>query len=794
MTITPAEFVKNWNDSTLREQQGAQLHFFQLVELLGLNPSQYLGTTGEGAVFEQHVEKTDGGAGRADVWYAGRFAWEYKGKLKDLDSAYAQLLSYRASLDNPPVLVVCDFLEYRIYPQWPNLSGQPIKLFNKDLLDDKNRQLLRWVLTDPEKIKHKLEKDRSDSEKLTEQLAKKFADLSDLMRQHPIGEADKKWEPMQIARFLTKLVFALFVEDVGLLPQMAASPMFRFIIEGARQAPEGFVDTLTTLFKAMNGETTHFVLVPIPYFNGGIFAESAPGRGDGLEVLNITEIPGALDILGEAADADWRSVNPTIFGTLFEGALDTSKRAQLGAHYTSEADIRLVIDPVLMEPLLRDWTATQAEAAPLMLTFLDPAAPPKEGAAAAARLRELRDAMYDRLAATTVLDPACGSGNFLYVALKALKDLEGKVRDAFRALAPDDFRDVVTPRQFFGIEKDTFAARLAHVVMWIGYLQWRYEDEGALYWQQPRKQPHPRALPNPIIQDKLKPTDPDRVTNDDAILRYDADGKPYEPEWPLASIIIGNPPFLGGNRIRAELGSYVNDLFKLYEGRVPAFADLVTYWFERARAYIEAGTTQRAGFISTNSIRGGANRAVLERIKETGDIFTAWSDNAWVLAGAAVRISITGFDGKKETVKMLNGQQVENINADLTGSEANIAHAKALVENKHLSFIGPQKDGALDIPNDVALQMLNASQDNALVLRPYLNGSDIVGRTRKYWIIDFWGMTEEQASSFKKPFEHILTHVKPVRAKNNDAQRRDKWWLLGRSGDDYRKASKGLSR
>lgn len=792
MLITPAEFVKNWNDSTLREQQGAQLHFQQLVELVGLNSASYFGTTGDKAVFEQQVEKTGGGAGRADVSYQGRFAWEYKGKLKDLDSAYAQVLSYRSNLGNPPLLIVCDFLEYRIYPQWPNLSGQPIKIFNQDLLQEDKRDLLRWALTDPDKIRHVLEKQRLDSEKLTEILANKFAHLSDLMRQHPLGKTPK-WGSMQIARFLTKLVFSLFVEDVGLIPSLKGTPIFRYITDGARQAPEGFVQALTLLFQVMNGEIPTFIMTHIPYFNGGIFAESAEGAGDNLEVLDITEIPGALDILSEAADADWRSVNPTIFGTLFEGALDTSKRAQLGAHYTSEADIRLVIDPVLMSPLLSAWEVVQTEAAPLMQLFLDPAAAPKARKTAETRLTELREGMYTQLESTTVLDPACGSGNFLYVALKALKDLERKIRDAFRPLDPDGFRDVVTPRQLFGIEKDPFAAKLAHVVMWIGYLQWRYEDEGVLHWHEPRKQPHPRALPNPIIQDKLKPTDPDRVTNDDAILRYDADGKPYEPAWPPAKIIIGNPPFLGGYKQRSELGGkYLDDLFKLYKDRIPAGVDLVCYWFEKARSYIESGQINRAGLISTNSIRGGANRIVLDRIKQTGDIFMAHSDNEWVLSGAAVRISIIGFDKGHEKTHVLDGVITSDISPDLKG-DLDITQAKNMNHSTGLIIRGIETGGPFEISNIEAKRLLQNPLYKS-VLTPIVNGNDLTDKNRKEWVIDFYNFQSPDDQRFSELFNILRERWQQEQKKKRPPQMREKWWLFRRSGEELRTAIKGLDR
>ncbi len=304
----------------------------------------------------------------------------------------------------------------------------------------------------------------------------------------------------------------------------------------------------------MNGERGDFLLKPVPYFNGGLFADSAPGAGDGLEVLDITQIPGALNLLRSVSEADWRSVNPTIFGTLFEGALDEGKRAQLGAHYTGENDIRLVIEPVLMTPLYRLWDEIRAEAEPLLQTYLQTDAPrPKQ--AAYDRLAALRNTMLAALGDIRVLDPACGSGNFLYMSLRALKDLEGRVHTLFEPLALP-FVDVVTPRQLYGIEKDEFAARLAHVVVWIGYLQWRYENEGGrLHFYNPRTgTPHPRQLPNPIIQDKTAPDEPERILNDDAIMRYDADGNPYEPDWPEVDVIVGNPPFLGGKRMRCRIG------------------------------------------------------------------------------------------------------------------------------------------------------------------------------------------------------------------------------------------------
>ncbi len=505
------------------------------------------------------------------MWYKGKFAWEYKGKHRDLDDAYAQLLAYKGDLDNPPLLVVCDFLEYRIYPQWPNTSGLPFVFHNEDLLRPDYLRFITWLLESPEQFLSLRQSELERREKITLDLAFKFAHLADLMRQQSSTEGQKLWQPLQIARFLTKVVFALFAEDIGLLPVIAnAQPALRFIIEGAKRAPHEFVPMLRSLFEAMDGEH-YFMMYYVPYFNGGIFRDSQADNEDGYEVLDVTLIPGAINLLEEVSDKDWRFVNPTIFGTLFEGALDVSKRAQLGAHYTGESDIQLVVEPVLMQPLKRQWQIVEIEAQPLMQIYLNSDLPPRPVHEAGVKLQALYQQMMTSLSQTRVLDPACGSGNFLYMSLRALKDLEGRVRRVFEPLQLP-YPDAVTPRQLYGIEKDEFAANLAKVVVWIGYLQWRYEDEGGvLHYANPRKSgEHPRQLPNPILKDKNSPDEPDRIVCDDAIMRYGSDGKPYEPEWPETDVIIGNPPFLGGNRIRGELGGYVDNLFKLYDERVPA--------------------------------------------------------------------------------------------------------------------------------------------------------------------------------------------------------------------------------
>ncbi|HRQ15347.1 MAG TPA: class I SAM-dependent DNA methyltransferase, partial [Promineifilum sp.] len=339
----------------------------------------------------------------------------------------------------------------------------------------------------------------------------------------------------------------------------------------------------------------------------------------------------------------------------------------------------------------------------------------------------------------------------------------------------------VGPQQLYGIEINEYAHELAQVTAWIGYLQWRHEngfDE----------------MEDPV----LRPLD--NIKRMDAILTHDDDGNPVEPEWPAAEVIVGNPPFLGGNKIRAELGDgTVDDLFKLYNGRVPAFADLVCYWFEKARAQIEAGKTGRAGLLATNSIRGGANRRVLERIKETGDIFMAWSDNPWILDGAAVRVSIVGFDDNKQIIRSLDGQEVSRINSDLT-STADLGSAQPLIENSALAYRGNQKGGSFDIPHSVAQQMLNDTQNpngrpNSDVVKPIVNGIDITDKSRNMWLIDFGtNMSQEAAEQYIQPFKYVQDHVFPERKDNRRKHYRDKWWIHAEPRPGMRSAISTLTR
>ena len=506
----------------------------------------------------------------------------------------------------------------------------------------------------------------------------------------------------------------------------------------------------------------------------------------------------ALQRLGEATQKNWRNIEPSIFGTLFERALDASKRSQLGAHYTGADDIMLVIDPVVMEPLRREWDAARAE----IETLLD------GGEASESGLRDLLDygpqswqsenlenpdsdhppeaalarleAFQQRLASVKVLDPACGSGNFLYLALRSLLDLEKQVIDFAAAQGWHGLTPTVQPDQMLGLEINHYAAELTRTALWIGYIQW-HQANGFPYEHSPI----------------LTPLDTIRQT--DAILDLSDPDSPAEPKWPAAEFIVGNPPFLGSLPFRRELGDeYANVVYGLYGDRIPNSSDLCCYWFEKARAQIAAGNCRRAGLLGTQAIRFQRNRMALVRIKETGDIFNAISDRDWVLDGASVHIAIVCFDDGSESNRILDGRQVANIYADLT-TGADLTLAQKLAENVGISFAGGTKHGPFEISRAIAEDMLRQpnphGKPNSDVIRPWLVGRDINQVSRDMWIIDFGtDMSEADAALYEAPFEYVCSVVKPHRDKHRDAKLRSNWWLHGRPRIEMRQALSDLSR
>ena len=727
--MTPHEFITKWRASQLKERSASQEHFIDLCRLLGEPTPAEADPSGESYCFERGARKDTGGDGWADVWKRHHFAWEYKGKHANLDDAFGQLRLYALALENPPLLIVSDMLRFRIRTNWTNSVSKTITVELDDLADAASRDKLKWVFSDPERLRPS-----ETRQSLTEEAAKSFAMVAQALRQ-------RGHDPQAVAHFVNRLVFCMFADDVGLLP----GHMFTRMLEQAQRTPAHFVDLAGDLFRVMaSGGRIGFETVD--WFNGGLF--------DDATALPLEK--AEIDTVLVASNLDWSEIDPSILGTLFERGLDPGKRAQLGAHYTDRDKIMLIVEPVVIRPWLSEWKVERARIA----AKLERADAAKSRAARTKRRNDAAQryqAFLNRLRAFTVLDPACGSGNFLYLALQALKDLEHRVQVEAEALGFQRTFPEVGPANVKGIEINPYAAELARVSVWIGEIQWM------------RRNGFSEAR-DPI----LKPLD--TIECRDAILKPDS----TEPEWPAADVVIGNPPFLGGNRLTSNLGEdYVSRIFATYSGRVPATADLVCYWLEKAGTQIASGKAARAGLVATNSIRGGANRQVLKAAIDTCQIFEAWSDEPWVIDGAAVRVSLVCFshiDDRAVGALQLDGVVVDEIYADLSarrgGVGIDLTDAQRLAANASVSFKGDEKGGPFNVPSHLAREWLRLpanpnGRTNADVLKPWINGMDVTRRPADKWIVDFGSrMSEGEAALYEEPFRWLKERVYPIRQQN----------------------------
>jgi hypothetical protein len=665
------------------------------------------------------------------------------------------------------------------YTQFPD--RQNFRVFMDDLRKEDVRKRLHDIWEAPQTLDP-----TRIAAKATREIAERLAEVSKAL------EA-KKYPAEEVAHFLMRCLFTMFAEDVRLLPENS----FRDLLADCRQAPDKFVPLLTDLWRAMNhGEFAASIRTKVLKFNGNLFVDA--------RVLPL----GREEIgeLAEAANKNWKEVEPAIFGTLLEQALDPAERRRLGAHYTPRAYVERLVVATIIEPLREDWRNVQATAENLRSSG------DAKGALAAVK------AFHDTLCETRVLDPACGTGNFLYVSMELMKKLEGEVLEALLDLGGQEALTglgghTVDPHQYLGLELNPRAAAIAELVLWIGYLQAHFRTKG--------------GVPEPPILKAFKNI---QVMN--AVLTWDGYPVPQvvngketypdarRPQWPPAEFIVGNPPFIGGKDIRERLsGTFAEALWSAHS-HMNESADFVMYWWDRAAEFLTAkgSSLRRFGLVTTNSITQEFSRRVMKRRMESKrpiSIVMAIPDHPWTKAtvdAAAVRIAMTvatsgehsgllrevareeKLDTDQPDIEFV--EQVGRINADLTVG-LDLSAVLAMRANDGLAARGVSLHGSGFIVTPQQATHLGLGKRAGLDshIRPYRNGRDLTARPRGVMVIDLFGLTVDQVRlRFPEVYQHVLATVKPERDENNRESYRLSWWIFGEPRNELRPALVGLSR
>lgn len=694
----------------------------------------------------------------------------------------------------PPFIIVCDvgyvfeiYADFsgsgRAYTHFPDRKSFRIRL--EDLRDDKVRARLSAIWTDP----HSLDPSR-EAARVTREIAKRLADVSkSLEAKHP---------PEEVAHFLMRCIFTMFAEDVDLLPRGE----FTRLLEEALDSPESFAPLLTELWRKMdapdrNDRFYSLFRTHVRHFNGNLFKDARAfpmGRA-------------AIGELLAASRHDWRYVEPAIFGTLVEQALDPAERRKLGAHYTPRSYVERLVQVTVMEPLRQDWADVQ-----LRVTDAKERGESREAVAAVR-------AFHHQLCTTRVLDPACGTGNFLYVSLELMKRLEGEVLEALAELGETETigLEEVDPHQFLGIELNVRAAAIAELVLWIGYLQQHYRNRS----EHPAE-PILKAFGN--IQQK------------DAVLTWDGypelqfevvGGKAVQvypnarrPDWPEAEFIVGNPPFIGGAMLRSRMEpGYAEALWSAHP-HMNESADFVMYWWDRAAELVTRKKTplRRFGLVTTNSISQVFQRRVMERhlnAKVPVSIIFAVPDHPWTKAtkdSAAVRIAMTvaqagSHEGLLREVVLETGLETDEptlafktrqakVNSDLTVGSS-VSSLDRLTANEGIAHKGMQLNGQGFVLTAAERDHLISRDGEAAasIIRPYVNGRDLSQRSQNRFVIDTFGLSDQELrTQMPQTFSRLFELVKPERDAGREPSRKRFWWLHGRTHRSQREAVDGLAR
>lgn len=841
-------FLQKWKGSQGNERANYQGFFLELCDALGVErPSPKGSIAGDRYCFDKDIKifNKDGVTTNfADFYKEGHFLIEAKqggnankrGTAKRgtktydiaMEKAFYQAQSYTPFLaSKPPFLITCDIGSH--FEIWMSFSGNyggygaREKIDLDQLLNEKVFNRFVAIFNDPQSLNP--EKYRA---RVTREVADTLAKLARWLEK-------QGYEPKEVANFLMRCIFTMFAEGVKLLKGDIFTKALkeRWLVE-----PKTFKTQIEKLWKVMNtgGE---FNFDEIPQFNGSFFAHAT-----------AFDLPKEqLEVLYEAAKKDWTEVEPAIFGTLLERALDSKERKSLGAHYTPRSYVERLVRPVVIEPLRSEWLLVESEVN-RFLTLKETQQKPTKTQIEKAE-HEIRG-FLEKLQQIRILDPACGSGNFLYVTLDLLKTLEQEVQTRLLDVLGEvttnlleEFdprlagRKQVNPSQFLGIEINPRAAAIAELVIWIGYLQWHFKRYGST------------PPPEPILQDFHN------IEYRDAVLDYDGKELDIDPKtgqvktrwggkmikhpvtgedvpdpsdqvpiyrylhprsaiWPNADYIVSNPPFIGNKRMREILeDGYVATLRNTYKD-VPDTVDFVMYWWEQAANLISNKKLKSFGFITTNSITQSFNREILNNYLSNQKVSLSFAipDHPWIdeKDGAAVRIAMTvgvpeiEFQGnllktkteeiKEDGISIIEFDTVRGlIHPDLTIG-ANITAMKALKSNEKMSFQGVIPLGTGFRIDETELNDLGLDVNNLpSVVKAYMIGRDVVQKHQPKWVIDFFGLNASESSS-KYPYlyQRLLEKVKPIRDQNNRESRKVNWWLFGENAPKLRKAIAGINR
>jgi hypothetical protein len=704
---------------TGQEKKEAQTFLDRFFKAFG-----YEGALEAGAKYEEAIKKGSqkGKTGFADLIWKPKVLIEMKQRGEDLNKHYAQAFAYWQRLvpNRPRYVILCNFDEFWIF-DFDNQLDEPV---DKVALINLVERASAFAFMESG---NRTPVFRNNQVEITEIAARRMGELFTILQQRLSKQADSE---LIAQRFILQCVLAMFAQDRGLLPQ----DLFIACVQDCLQNKLSSYDIIGGLFREMNqtGITPAGRYKGVDYFNGGLFSTIYP--------IDLTE--KELEFLDVAARQDWSKVRPAIFGNIFEGSVNKKDRHSYGIHYTSESDIMNIVRPTISQY----WEERIEEAN---------------------TLKKLYQLQLDLLN-YKVLDPACGSGNFLYIAYQELKRIEQLLIHKIMSKKTTNVDQLqisfVTPHQFYGMDLNPFAVELARVTLMIA-----------------RK----------VAIDKFNLTEPSLPldTLDDNIVCKDA----LFNDWVKANAIIGNPPFLGGKKLRQELGdNYTEKVYQQFP-EVKGQTDFCVFWFRKAHNNLDA--QGRAGLVGTNSISQNVSRnASLDYIvSQNGFIYEAVSTQVWS-GEANVHVSIVNWSKEKPAQYFLDNIQVSRISTSLT-NQVSVENAKRLNVNQNISFQSCELSGkGFIISEEEAQEWIKKDSKNKKVLKPMLDGKSLINLFhKKEWVIDFNDLSLEDASEYKLPFERVKKKVKPERDENKEQLRRENWWKHGRSRSAMRKALIGLS-